>query len=165
MEIEMKYSTADPWQRVEEQGVVYDAGSLMDYFQEVIDPRKARGKRYSLVTLLVLIFLAKLSGADTPSAIADWCKLRSKSLVSRLNLSYAKMPHHNTYRRVFEKVLDEQGFEQKMREYGEQQRREQGEAKVLALDGKMVKSSSGPWRRVKARAKRPWRSMLLNSRR
>jgi hypothetical protein len=35
------------------------------------DPRKAKGKHYSLATLLVLIFLAKLCNQDTPVAMAD----------------------------------------------------------------------------------------------
>jgi len=48
----VEYSTIEPWQMVDENGVVYEQGSLMAYFQDVLDVRKARGKRYSLVTLL-----------------------------------------------------------------------------------------------------------------
>ena len=74
----VEYSTIEPWQAVDENGVVYDLGSLMAYFHELVDRRRARGKRYSLVTLLVLVFLAKLSGMDGPSAIADWCQARTE---------------------------------------------------------------------------------------
>ncbi len=40
-------------------------GSLYDRIHYLVDPRHAHGKRYSLVTLLVIIFLAKLVGKDT----------------------------------------------------------------------------------------------------
>ena len=48
-------------------------GSLYDRLQGLSDPRKAKGKRYSLLTLLVVIFLAKLSGhaSRKPGEIAD----------------------------------------------------------------------------------------------
>ncbi len=52
----VEYSTVEPWQRVDENGLVFDQGSLMAYFQDVLDRRHARGKRYSLVTLLTLVF-------------------------------------------------------------------------------------------------------------
>ena len=58
----MEYSTLEPWQEISETGIVYTLGSLYDRFQQISDPRKAKGKQYSLVTLLVLIFLAKLVG-------------------------------------------------------------------------------------------------------
>jgi hypothetical protein len=47
----MEYSTLEPWQEISETGVVYDLGSLYDRFRQIKDPRKAHGKRYSLVTL------------------------------------------------------------------------------------------------------------------
>jgi hypothetical protein len=36
------------------------------------DLRKARGQRYSLVTVLMIILLAKVCGANTPTEIAEW---------------------------------------------------------------------------------------------
>ena len=41
---------------------------------EVGDMRKARGKQYRLVGLLMMIGLAKLCGADQAREIADWGK-------------------------------------------------------------------------------------------
>ncbi len=132
----VEYSTIEPWQAGDENGVVYEIGSLMDYLAQISDPRHARGKRYELLTLLTLIFLAKLSGADSPSAIADWCQARREVLVALLHLSYAKMPSHHTLRRVFAEIIDEARFEQLMREYGERQRAGQAAARLLAMDGK-----------------------------
>lgn len=102
----MEYSTLDPWQMMDENGLVYEQGSLIANFQDVLDRRKARGKRYSLVTLLVLVFLAKLSGMDNPSAIADWCQAPTKVLAELLHLSYPKLPSHSTIRRLFAKTID-----------------------------------------------------------
>ena len=132
----MEYSTVEPWEGVDENGVVYELGSLMDYFYQIADPRKARGKRYGLVTLLILIFLAKLSGMDSPSAIADWCSGRREALLRLLGLPYPQMPSHSTIRRVFADVLDEAAFEEYMRAYNAQQRGEQPNARLRVIDGK-----------------------------
>jgi predicted transposase YbfD/YdcC len=139
-----EYSTIEPWQAVDENGLVYDQGSLMAYFYQLVDPRKARGKRYQLVTLLVLIFLAKLSGMDGPSAIADGCQAHREELVNLLHLGYPKMPSHHTIRRFFADILDEEAFEQGMREYGAQQRGEPSEPGVLAMDGKKEHGTMPP---------------------
>jgi len=97
----MEYSTLQPWQEINENGVIYDATSLYACFHRISDPRKARGKRYHLTTLMVLIFLAKLCGQDTPVEIADWARNHAEALVGDLKLKRTWMPHHNTIRRVF----------------------------------------------------------------
>ena len=140
----MEYSTIEPWQGVDENGVVYELGSLLDYFQRLCDPRKARGKRYSLVTLLVLIFLAKLSGMDSPSAIADWCQARREALIGLLGLCYGRMPSHSTFRRVFADVLEEAAFEEHMRAYTVQQRGVQPDARLRVIDGKKQRGTIPP---------------------
>lgn len=140
----VEYSTIEPWQAVDENGVVFDQGSLLAHFHDLIDPRKARGKRYHLVTLLVLIFLAKLSGMDSPSAIADWCQVHREALVELLHLQYPKLPKHNTIRRVYAEILDEEGFEQRMRTYNAQQRGAQGTSHLVAMDGKKERGTIPP---------------------
>lgn len=139
----VEYSTIEPWQRVDENGVVYEAGSLMAYFEELPDPRKARGKRYSLVTLLVLVFLAKLSGADTPYAIAEWCQARQDGLVALLHLAYGKMPSHHTFRRLLSEMVLEETFEKVMRAYTLQQA-ETGVGRLIAVDGKRLRGTGRP---------------------
>jgi predicted transposase YbfD/YdcC len=135
----MEYSTLEPWQEISETGIIYGLGSLYDRFQQLCDPRKAKGKRYSLVTLLVLIFLAKLSNQDTPIAIADWAKNHADELVKLLNLRHSWMPHHNTYRRVFQDVISEAEFGQLMEKYHQQQNTERGD--TLAMDGKTLRGT------------------------
>jgi predicted transposase YbfD/YdcC len=140
----VEYSTIEPWQAVDENGVVYDQDSLMAFFYELVDPRQARGKRYHLVTLVVLIFLAKLSGMDSPSAIADWCQARREALVALLHLQYPRLPSHHTIRRLFADILDEEAFEQYMRDYGASQRGEPSEPGVRVIDGKKQHGTMPP---------------------
>lgn len=134
----MEYTTLQPWQGINENGVIYEDRSLFAYFEKVSDPRKARGKRYHLTTLLVIIFLAKLCGQDTPVEIADWAKNHAEKLVELLHLNRSWMPHHNTIRRVFQNILDEAEFERLMQEYL-QQPAEGGEQ--LAMDGKTLRGT------------------------
>ena len=83
----MEYSTLESWQEISATGVIYELGSLYDRFQRVPDPRDARGKRYSLVTLLVIIFLAKLCRQDSPNEIADWAQNHADELAGLLGLA------------------------------------------------------------------------------
>ena len=108
------------------------------YFERISDPRKARGKRYHLTTLLVVIFLGKLSGQDTPVEIADWARNHAEALAGHLKLKQTHMPHHNTIRRVFQNILDEAEFERLMREY-QQQRVKGGEQ--MAMDSKTLRGT------------------------
>jgi hypothetical protein len=135
----MEYSTLEHWQGISETGIVYSLGSLYDRFQRMSDPRKAKGKRYSLVTLIVLTFLAKLCNQDTPVAIADWAKNNAEELAKLLKLRHSWMPHHNTYRRMFQDIISEAEFEQLMQEYHQPQADESGE--TLAMDGKTLRGT------------------------
>lgn len=138
----MEYSTLELWQEVCENGVVYDVGSLYGYFQQLPDPRCARGKRYSLPTLLALIFLAKLSGQDTPVEIADWCANETQELKALLKLERERMPHHNTIRRVFQEIVREEEFNRMCQVYHQQQGGRGGkEGGVLSLDGKRLRGT------------------------
>lgn len=134
----MEYSTLQPWQEINENGVIYHASSLIANLEKLCDPRKGRGKRYHLTTLLVVIILAKLCGQDTPVEIADWAKNHAEALVRLLKLKRNWMPHHNTIRRVFQNILDEAEIERSMQAY-QQQWGEGGEQ--LALDGKTLRGT------------------------
>lgn len=89
----------------QERGQLCAIGSLAEAFAQIEDQRAARGVRYALTPLLVLLVLAKLAGMDTPSAIADWVKLRAEFLTAALGLKWKRMPHHSTFRRVMQRAL------------------------------------------------------------
>ena len=135
----MEYSTLKPWQGISETGIIYELGSLYARFEEIEDPRKARGKRYSLVTLLVIIFLGKLCGQDTPVEIADWAANHAEQLAELLGLERIWMPHHNTIRRVYQNILREEEFNQMAQAYSQQE--QAGHREVLAMDGKTLRGT------------------------
>ena len=83
-------------------GINFDVGSLYDYLEQMEDTRKKRGLRYELSIILLLVILAKICGEDKPYGIADWAKNRSEWLCEVLSLSYVRLPHHSTYRRIME---------------------------------------------------------------
>ena len=135
----MEYTTLLPWQEISEKGIVYTMGSLYDRFQQLSDPRKAKGKQYSLLTLLLLLFLAKLAGKDKPMEIADWGENHCVELAALLGLQRQQMPHHNTYRRVFQQIIRVEEFEALLEEYHQQQNEADGE--VLCVDGKVMRGT------------------------
>jgi predicted transposase YbfD/YdcC len=135
----MEYSTHQRWQEIGETGIVYDIGSLYGRFHHIRDSRGVKGKQYSLVMLLAVIFLAKLVGKDKPDEIADWAKNHAEELAELLKLKRAWMPSHSTIRRVFHSILDEAEFDRMAQEYQQQEQSRRG--KVLAMDGKTLRGT------------------------
>jgi predicted transposase YbfD/YdcC len=135
----MEYNTLNPWQEIGETGIIHDKGSLYGRFHHISDPRGAKGKQYSLVTLLVVIFLAKLAGKDKPDEIADWAKNHAAELAGLLELRRQQMPSHSTIRRVFHTTLEETEFDRMAQEYSQQE--QTGSGKVLSLDGKALRGT------------------------
>ena len=114
------------------EGVEYDGGSVFERFGQLMDIRKARGKRFSLETILTIIVMAKMCGEDTPSAIADWAKNHQEQILKLLQLKRPQLPHYNTYRWVLAHVVYEEEIARMVGEY--HQRGDHGE--VYAMDGK-----------------------------
>jgi len=131
----MKYSTDESEVGISENGVVYELGSVYERLWGLSDVRKSQGKRYSLVTILMLILLAKLSGQDKPVEIADWAKNNQAKLVELLKLEKDKMPHHNTYRRILAYSVYVDEIERMVSEYNQTGKHGQ----VYAMDGKAMR--------------------------
>jgi predicted transposase YbfD/YdcC len=85
--------------------VVFALSDLWRRLAALPDQRKRRGKRYALPVLLLLIVLAKLSGEDRPSGIADWVAHRRARLAQALGIRLPRAPHHNTYRRILAQAV------------------------------------------------------------
>lgn len=77
---------------------------LTTVFAALPDHRHARGKRHSLVALLLLTCVAMLGGARGPSAIADWAKNHDEAWRTRLGLTHRKGPSQSTVRRLFAQI-------------------------------------------------------------
>ncbi len=81
--------------------------SVYAAFQELVDPRKKKGKRYEWAVLLTFLVLAKLAGESTLSGATHWIRLRGNWLAGQLGLKRASMPCQNTYRNLLA-LLDAQ---------------------------------------------------------
>ncbi len=124
---------------IREEGV-YDLGSLHKRLQDLKDTRNPQGLRYPLSLILVLMVLAKLSGEDTPSAIADWARYRSNELCTLLKMKRKTMPHHSTYRRIMAEVVDANELEHLSSDYliGKTYL---GKKVLLSIDGKVLRGT------------------------
>jgi predicted transposase YbfD/YdcC len=136
----MDYTNLAPHQEITETGLIIELGSLYTYLQRVSDTRKAKGKLYSLVQLLVLMMLAKLSGEDKPSGMADWVTNRIDQLFEMKLLSQKRAPSHMTYRRVLQNTVQPEEFERLISEF-QQSRYEEGQEIVLSIDGKSLRGT------------------------
>lgn len=143
----MDYTQLGADEEITDRGLIYELKSLYAYLQRVQDRRKAKGKRYRLLDLLVLMVLAKLCGEDTPSGIADWVAQRVDQLYELNVLAQRRAPSHMTYRRVLQDILQPEELERLIGEYqrGNYQREE---GVVLRIDGKSLRGTipAGEWR-------------------
>lgn len=76
----------------------------------LLDPRKARGKRYAWILLLTLIATALASGQRTVHASADWITLHWEELAAELHPARATCPSESTVRRAL-RLIDPQAME------------------------------------------------------
>jgi len=122
--------------------LVFDVDSLGERFRTLTDKRHRRGIRYRLDLLLVLLVLAKLGGADHPSAIGDWVSSRSKALRAALHLPLPRLPHANTFRRIMEEVVSAQELETTLSAFV-RTLPGVGRSVLIAIDGKTVRGTIG----------------------
>jgi predicted transposase YbfD/YdcC len=136
----MDYTQLSPDEDIDENGLVFDIGSLYEFFMRVPDVRGDNGKRYRLVTLLVLMVLAKLGGEDKPSGITDWVAGRKEQLLELKILDRDTVPCHMTYRRVLQENVDAQEFDGLISQYHQQRLKVEQEI-VLTMDGKTLRGT------------------------
>lgn len=122
------------------EGFLVDLDSLFATLAMLHDRRDARGLRYVLVTVLVFIVLAKLTGEDYLRGIAQWVKLRKEALASALGLAKAQAPHATTYSRILRWAVNIEEFEQAVSQFFAKQP-EAGRSVVINLDGKTLRGT------------------------
>ena len=115
--------------------ILLDISQLHEQLAQIPDKRKARGKRYTLPILLLVIILAKLSGEDKPSGISDWAKLRKKELQAFFGYHREVKPGGNTIRRTMASSLAEEALQTYTRRYLHQIYGGQ-QSILMVLDGK-----------------------------
>lgn len=136
----MDYINQTPKHDVDENGLIFTTDSLYAYFRKVMDTRQAKGKRYSLVALLMIIILAKMCGEDKPSGICDWVRGRVELLREMKILKRPKAPCHMTYRRVLQDILSPDELDNLLREYHQHRLATEKEI-LMTMDGKTLRGT------------------------
>src|SRR2546425_12517379 len=93
----MDYTTLFPESKDHQEQPAKRMQSLYEVCEEVVDGRCARGKRYDLAGLLVVLVLAKLAGMQSLQGASDWIQDQEVLLREGLQLSWKRMPCANTY--------------------------------------------------------------------
>jgi hypothetical protein len=120
--------------------VVFALSDLWRRLAALPDQRKRRGKRYALPVLLLLIVLAKLSGEDRPSGIADWVAHRRARLAQALGIRLPRAPHHNTYRRILAQAVGPGDLDAAVSGFF-RDLPQVGGSVLISIDGKTVKGT------------------------
>lgn len=136
----MKYTPLSFEVNLRPEGFVVDLDSLFAALTQLQDQRDARGLRYALVTVLVFLLLAKLSGEDHLRGIAQWVALREEALAEVLGLAKPQAPHATTYSRVLNKAIDMAAFEQVVSQFFQDQP-QVGQSVLVNLDGKTMRAT------------------------
>jgi len=79
-------------------------GGLIEMLRTLVDPRKRRGVRHPLVTVVAISVCAALSGARSFKAIAEWAKDLNRDTLRRLGSQRWRAPSEPTVRRVLQKL-------------------------------------------------------------
>jgi hypothetical protein len=79
-------------------------GGLMDLLKTMIDPRKPRGVRHPVSTVVAIAICAALSGARSFTAIAQWAGTLSRDTLHKLGSKRPKPPSEPTIRRVLQRL-------------------------------------------------------------
>jgi predicted transposase YbfD/YdcC len=73
---------------------------IVEYFKDLEDPRSPINRKHPLVSVVVIAMMGVLAGANGPTAIAKWAKLKEAFLIEELSL-----PHGVPCKDVFRSVL------------------------------------------------------------
>lgn len=113
---------------------------LVNYLQEIPDPRRDQGKQYDLGSLLLFCIMAILSGSTSYRKIQRFIHAHRERLNQLCNISWKRAPAHNTIRYALH-LLEAKDVEKAFRQHAS---RLQDEATVygsIAMDGKVIRGS------------------------
>jgi hypothetical protein len=79
-------------------------GALMDWLKTLVDPRKPRGVRHPVATVVAIALCAALSGARSFCAIAEWAQGLTREALKQLGSNRPKPPSEPTIRRVLQRI-------------------------------------------------------------
>src|SRR3989440_454401 len=93
----MDYTTLFSEGKESQEQPLKEMASLYEVCQQMVDGREARGKRYDLAGLVLVLVLAKLAGMQSLIGASDWIRDQASFLREGLPLSWKRMPCANTY--------------------------------------------------------------------
>lgn len=116
--------------------------ALQQCLEQVADPRRAEGRRYGLVPLLLFSILAIASGATSYRKVQRFMAAHWPRLTALLGVKWKRAPAHTTIRYLLHK-LDPQALEAAFRAHSQAllTQASKGGGRCIALDGKTLKGS------------------------
>ena len=76
-----------------------DVKEVLQHFKPLEDPRSPVNRRHPLESVVVIAIMAVLAGANGPTSIARWAKLKAEVLLKILDLPHG-VPRKDVFRRV-----------------------------------------------------------------
>ena len=113
-------------------------GGLMQLLDSIADPRKRRGVRPSVATVVAIAICAALSGARSFCAIAEWTESLSLEALRRMGSKRPKPPSEPTIRRILQSI-DAEKFDAQLGEWIVDKFPLAG--KAIAVDGKTLRGA------------------------
>jgi len=111
--------------------------ALIQYFQEVDDPRSTRNQKHPFITIIGTTLLAGLAGIDSFSGIADFTEAHLEDLKDYFDFPHGA-PSHDTYRIVWDEI-NPQSFCDSFQEFT--QKLVQMKSEIINIDGKTIRNS------------------------
>lgn len=142
----MNYTALVEENQMEEVPTPRQLPSLYQMCQQLTDGRKARGKRYDLAGVLLVLVWAKLAGMSSVLAVSEWAKDQEAAIRRSGGLGWKRMPCANTYSYVLARLDSQQVNAQLAAWFVRQMAPLPGEEVDdrhvhLAIDGKTLKST------------------------
>src|SRR2546426_12626552 len=107
-------------------------------YEQVKDPRRNQGKRFSITSILLLALAAMLSNHLSELAIAQWGAAQSEEVKKALGFSTGITPHQTTIQRLFRRLNTDEveaAFRRLFLHLFEKGKEERG-GQALSIDGK-----------------------------
>lgn len=114
------------------------SGSLLEMLHALTDPRRARGVRHSVATVVAIAVCAALSGARSFVAIGEWAAGLPPEILKRLGAKRPEPPSEPTIRRILQQI-DAAALDQQIGAWLLRQTPLRG--KAVAVDGKVLRNA------------------------
>lgn len=116
-----------------------DVVSILDYFEDLEDPRSPINRKHLLGDLIVICILAVIGGADGPKAIGVWATSHADWLRRHLALPHG-IPSHDTIGRLLA-ALKPAAFQRCFEQWIASLRDTAAGEEIVAIDGKALRRS------------------------